>query len=354
MARTPARRGSLTARQYLGASRVRGSASWNPRTRTVKLLERALEVLDSYSFPITLRQVFYRLVGLGHLAKREQDYDRLQEHLNRARRAGREGFGWGRIADDTLITYGPTVHAGAYGFVERMVERLKDGVRDFLSGWVDTQPVRVLLWCESQGMASSLRTALRRLGWPVPVLSTSGTDAVRPKRDTAIRAVNHFRATGKRTVIGHISDLDENGLGLADAFAEDVTVFADEYEPGCVTVERIALTPEQVRRFGLPTNPGKPAKLDKTGRLWVPPGGTLAESVQAEAMAPDDLVREVRTWLRGHVDLRALHRSRTDHFEQRQRVLDGFEELVEQWKAEDEIHENEIADEDDDADDDDE
>ena len=123
-------------------------------------------------------------------------------------------------------------------------------------------------------MAASLRAALARLGWPVSVLTTSGTDSVRPKRDTAIRAINVYRRAGVRTVIGHLSDLDEHGLSLADAFAEDVTAFADEHEPGCVTVERVALTPKQVAEHGLPTNPGKRATRDRSGRLWVPPGGT--------------------------------------------------------------------------------
>ena len=38
--------------------------------------------------PLTVRQIFYRLVGAHGYDKTEQAYARLGEHLNRARRAG--------------------------------------------------------------------------------------------------------------------------------------------------------------------------------------------------------------------------------------------------------------------------
>src|SRR5215510_12365393 len=58
------------ARALLGGARrvrtrVRGFAPWAPRGTTLELLEQVRGVLDEYEdyLPLTIRQIFYRLVG---------------------------------------------------------------------------------------------------------------------------------------------------------------------------------------------------------------------------------------------------------------------------------------------------
>src|SRR5262249_24614236 len=69
--------------------RARGFADWSPRAETLALLARVNAVLGEYAdhLPLTLRQIFYRLVGAHGYEKTEQAYERLGEHLVRARRA---------------------------------------------------------------------------------------------------------------------------------------------------------------------------------------------------------------------------------------------------------------------------
>ena len=71
-------------------TRVRGLALWQPQHRTRDLLGMVQAVLVEYAeyLPLTVRQIFYRLVGAHGYGKTEQAYARLGEHLNRARRAG--------------------------------------------------------------------------------------------------------------------------------------------------------------------------------------------------------------------------------------------------------------------------
>jgi hypothetical protein len=68
---------------------VRGFAPWSPHQDTLALLELVRAILTEYAeyLPLTLRQIFYRLVGANGYEKTEQAYERLGEHLNRARRA---------------------------------------------------------------------------------------------------------------------------------------------------------------------------------------------------------------------------------------------------------------------------
>ena len=72
-----------------GRTRPRGFAPWSPRGDTLQLLEQVSAVLAEYRdhLPLTIRQIFYRLVGAHDYAKSEHSYARLCEHLNRARRA---------------------------------------------------------------------------------------------------------------------------------------------------------------------------------------------------------------------------------------------------------------------------
>ena len=71
-------------------TRVRGLAPWQPQRATIDLLDKVQAVLVEYAqyLPLTIRQIFYRLVGAHGYDKTEQAYSRLGEHLNRARRAG--------------------------------------------------------------------------------------------------------------------------------------------------------------------------------------------------------------------------------------------------------------------------
>lgn len=71
-------------------TRVRGLAPWQPGHETRGLLEAVGSVLGEYRnfLPLTIRQVFYRLVGVHSYDKTEAAYGQLVETLNRARRAG--------------------------------------------------------------------------------------------------------------------------------------------------------------------------------------------------------------------------------------------------------------------------
>ena len=70
-------------------TRVRGFAPWALRGATAELLDQVRGVLEEYEdyLPLTIRQIFYRLVGAHEYEKTERAYARLCEHLNRARRA---------------------------------------------------------------------------------------------------------------------------------------------------------------------------------------------------------------------------------------------------------------------------
>src|SRR6516164_8112042 len=76
---------------------------WRPRQKSLDLLEQVEATIAEYAMPLTIRQIFYRLVGRHGYDKTEQAYERLGELLAKARRSQ-------RIAMDTIRDDGFTSH----------------------------------------------------------------------------------------------------------------------------------------------------------------------------------------------------------------------------------------------------
>jgi len=269
-------------------SRPRGLAPWRPQAKTRLLLEQVQAVLAEYAdhLPLTLRQVFYRLVGAYDYDKTEAAYERLAEALNRARRAGIVPFE--AIRDDGVTVEAPLGFTGLPDF-GRTVRELADNYRrDRLEG----QPAAVEVWVEAGGMVPQAVRVADPYG--IPVYSCGGFDSLPAKNDTARRAL----AEDRPTVILHIGDHDPSGVSLFAAFAEDVaqtTIDLGGNNP--VIFYRVAVTPEQIERYQLPT---AVAKAHDKRAAWLG-GGT----VQAEALPPAALAEELRQAVETVLDLAA-------------------------------------------------
>ena len=262
--------------------RVRGLAPWRPQAKTRLLLVQVRRVLDEYEdqLPLTIRQVFYRLVGAYGYDKSETAYDRLQEMLNRARRAGVISFD--DIRDDGTTVMARRSYDGVPDFLRRSAKRVKTYRRQRQDG----QDRYIEIWVEAAGMVPQVYDVAVDYG--VPVFSSSGFDSTTFKHDAAQRLLSRVRPT----VVLHIGDYDPSGESLFDAVAGDVgQLVADlagieEVEAPHVWFSRLAVTPEQIDRYDLPTRPPKPS--DKRAVF------TDDRTTQAEALPPDALAEEVR------------------------------------------------------------
>lgn len=276
--------GAVTGQVYQGR-RVRGLAAWRPHGRTRQALDHVLTVLDTDRayWPLTARQVFYRLVGAFDYDKTEAAYKRLLELLNRGRRAGL--VSWGAIRDDGAVELAPNIFGTPADFIDAVGAAAARYQLDRQAG----QPARLEVWCEAAGMAPQLARVADPLG--VPVYSGGGFDSVTAKHEAARRMVA-WAAGGSGTRILHVGDFDPSGCAVVDSLADDLGAFcADLGAPGVVAVERVAVTPDQVERFGLPWGPAKAG-----------PGGAMRRTVQAEALTPADLAAELQAALNRHTD----------------------------------------------------
>jgi hypothetical protein len=270
------------------SERVRGFATWEPRAKSRRLLDQVHAVLAEYAahLPLTVRQVFYRLVGGHGYDKTELAYDRLGELLNRARRAGLVDFD--AIRDGGVTALWPLAFAGPQDFVLKVRQQAADYRLDRQHG----QQRYLELWVEAAGMTEMLFQAVGSYG--VPVLSCGGFDSLTAKHKAACRIAGR----DVPTLVLHVGDHDPSGLALFQAAASDVQAMAGQLG-GEVEVQRVAITPEQITRHSLPT---APAKAHDKRSAWQGGGGT----VQAEALPPDVLLAEVRQAVVSRIDPAAL------------------------------------------------
>lgn len=314
--------------------RPKGYAKWSPAPDTMDVIDQVQQVLAEYRqhLPLTVRQVFYRLVGQYGYDKTERAYARLCEYMVRARRAQMIGFD--AIRDDGTTHHEFARHDSPAAFWQGVLDDATYYSRDKLTG----QTVYVELWCEAAGMVPQLERVANR--YSVPVYSTGGFSSVTVTYEIAERAL----ARDKPTVFLHVGDYDPSGESIFEAMTEDARQFLynrllwrlrDEaagdaviggppdtgYDPADVLATcwptgrlypvdslpgdlpdlrptRVALTGDQVETYDLPTAP--PKASDTRSARWV------GETCQCEAMPPDLLAEVVDDAITDVLDMEML------------------------------------------------
>jgi hypothetical protein len=291
--------------------RPRGFVSdYRPRAKNAALLEQVQAVLDEYRdyLPLTLRQVFYRLVGAYGHTKTEAAYKSLCEMLNLARRARLIPFD--AIRDDGATVITPTLWDTDTDWL-RAVSSEASMLR--LNPWL-RQPVYVELICEAGGMAPMLASVANPYG--ITVRSGGGFDSTTAKHELA----QFYASQGKRVTVLHVGDYDASGETLWNVLDEDVGAFVDEMG-GELRLMRVAVTPEQVREHDLPTAP--PKDKDDRGDYF-----TDTITAQAEALPPALLQSIVRDAIESVVDLEQLTVTRELEQEARERLTQRLAGLL--------------------------
>lgn len=311
-------------------ARPKGYATWAPAPATVDVLANVKAVLEEYRdhLPLTVRQIFYRLVGQYGYDKTERAYSRLCEYLVRARRAGLIDFS--AIRDDGTIEAG----GGGYASEDAFWRTVKSSADYFERDRMHGQAVAIEFWCEAAGMVPQLERVA--VPYSVPVYSTGGFSSVTVTHEIAQRALWRDRPT----VFLHVGDYDPSGESIFDAMTTDALSFlrADLYdrtgneqhlyirqrveEPDLPDLRplRVALTADQVDEYELPTAP--PKATDTRSRTWV------GDTCQLEAMPPDQLAELVRGAIEAELDHELYEETIETEREERDRIIARVTEFL--------------------------
>lgn len=267
-------------------SRPRGFIdSWKPYKKTRVKLDAIDEILLEYNanLPLTIRQVFYRLVIKSVIGKTENEYDNLCGLLNTARRARR--ISMDVIRDDGFVG-GFSVYKD-YWEIDELYKEFSLSANAYKRDRQQEQDNILVVFCEAAGMVPQLEKVAD--DYSVPVKSSGGFDGT-----TIKHTIGRDWGKSRPVTILHIGDYDPSGECMFDALSEDVTAFADYYG-NRIEFVRIAVTPEQVEKYNLPTElPKKSSHQDKK---------QMTETVQAEALDPTVLAHVLRCEIESRLDM---------------------------------------------------
>lgn len=249
----------ITSGRDSGRRRPKGYCEWRPYAKWVAIVGQVDEILAEYEeqLPLTVRQIFYRLVAAYGYPKTEQAYNALADKLVLARRSRRIPFQ--AIRDDGVTSCQFVWHTSIQDFWNDTARKIRAYRRDRQAG----QDYRVELWCEAAGMAPQLATVADEFS--VPVYSCGGFASL-----SAVRMlVNRAARRDTPTVLLHVGDYDPSGESIFEALTADAQTFLAEDR--LLALQEIipvrgALTAEQVAEYNLPTAPPKPS--DSRSRSW--------------------------------------------------------------------------------------
>jgi hypothetical protein len=235
--------------------------------------------------PMTVRQLFYRLVSSGVIEKTETEYKGTVCRLTaEMRRAQEIPFGW--IADNTRWMRKPRTESS-------LEEALRNTAETYRRAVWDNQNAYVEVWLEKDALAGVLYRITE--AWDVPLMVTRGY----PSLSFLYEAADAIQSRECPAYLYYFGDHDPSGVDIPRAVEQGLREFAPKAH---IEFHRIAVNPDQIRSLGLPTRPTK--TTDSRGK------GFVGESVEVDAIPPVRLRAMAERCITSHIDYDAYHRMR--------------------------------------------
>jgi hypothetical protein len=252
------------------------------------MLGQVQQILEEYEahLPLTVRQIYYRMVGAYRHPKGAKFNAALGDLLTNARRAGSIPFE--SIRDDGIM-------GGGYWPADlRMFLRGVDLDHKYYElDRQHDQEVRLEIWCEAAGMLPQLAKVADEFS--IPVYSCGGFNSL-----TAIRQIVAAASESDATAVLHLGDYDPSGVSIFNRVVEDVRAFLAVDAPhNHFEGVRVAITEEQIAEHELEMDPI--TTRDSRSLAWIAEGRT--EKCELEALSPDVIADTLREQIENHIDL---------------------------------------------------
>lgn len=259
---------------------ISGSRSTRRTKNEIENLKAALYEITEEIEPASVRQVFYQMVSRGFIDKTEAEYKNSVRLLGLMRKACEMPYDW--LADSTRWMRKPSTYLDLPGWLEEQARLYRRAL------WAN-QPVEVEVWLEKEALSGVLYPVTQE--WDVPLMVTRGY----PSLSFVHEAARSMTATAKSTHIYYVGDHDPSGVDIPRMVEENLREMAPKTE---MSFTRLAVNEEQITAMSLPTRPTK--KSDTRSKKFA------GESVEVDAIPPDDLRQLIETAIRSHIDEDAL------------------------------------------------
>lgn len=205
----------------------------------VEARREALYAIIEAGEPMTVRQVFYQATVRGLVEKAESGYAKVQTDLTIMRRTGELPYRW--LADNTRWQRKPDTFDG----VEAALRATAAFYRKDL--WVDADSY-VEIWLEKDALSGVVYPVTDL--FDVPLMVARGYASL----SFLHSAAEYINSLSVPAFIYHFGDFDPSGVNAGEKIEETLRELAPEAE---INFQRVAVTPEQIDRWNLPTRPTK-------------------------------------------------------------------------------------------------
>jgi hypothetical protein len=213
---------------------------------------------------MTVRQVFYQATVRDLVEKTESGYAKVQTDLVIMRRSGELPYGW--LADNTRWQRRPRT----FNSVE---EALRDTATYYRKALWSEADSYVEIWLEKDALSGVVYPVTSM--FDVPLMVARGYASL----SFLHGAAEYISTLTVPAFIYHLGEFDPSGVNAGEKIEETLRELAPDAE---IIFERIAVTPEQIEDWDLPSRPTKAS--DSRAKSF---GSNL--SVELDAIEPNQL-----------------------------------------------------------------
>ena len=241
-------------------------------------------ILNQYEDKMTLRQIYYRLVSKMIIPNTINEYKGLSRYLVKARELGEVDYK--RIEDRTRSSIGgDTGHENALDYFKDRLDRLRNSYTYFdLSRW-GNQKTFIEVWIEKDALSTIVSNV--STGYAVRTCPSKGYPSFSYVKDAAnrLQELEH-----EKIVIIYLGDFDPSGLDIPRDLHSRLVRYGVSYEK--LTIDRVALTREQIDENNLPPAPAKRSDARFQGFLEATGADDVVELDALEPPILQDIVKE--------------------------------------------------------------
>jgi hypothetical protein len=250
----------------------------NFRAGSLDIIAKARQICEEYAaqgLTLSLRQLYYQFVSRDWIPNKQSEYKRLGDIISDARMAGMLDWLW-------LEDRGRSVTELSHW--ESADSILRAAASGYQNDKWKSQPKYVMVMVEKDALTGVFEGICQELD--IPLFACKGYPSSSALWQIAYRRIAPARRRGQEPVILHFGDHDPSGIQMT----EDLQGRLSTLSQGFVTVNRIALTMDQIQQYSPPPNPAK--ETDSRFESYRAEYGD--ESWELDALRPEILVDLVR------------------------------------------------------------
>lgn len=274
--------------------------SKNFRADSLERIRLCNEIIATYrrqNLRLTLRQLYYQLVSRNVIPNQEKSYKALSTLVSDARLAGL--MDWEAIEDRVRQPKRPGEFEGLPGIIAAATASYRlprwNGQENYVELWVEKDALAGVLWPIAVQYHVTLMVNRGYSSQSAMYESANRFIERRPRRGISPKTgleMNNFVGTRDLYVL-YLGDHDPSGEDMVRDIGERLTMFGAP-----VTVEKLALTMEQIEEYQPPPNPAK--LTDPRSDRYIQEHGD--ESWEVDALPPNVLTQIITDRLEQLVD----------------------------------------------------